>query len=155
MVANLAAGLDDRYLAISRLRLPGTRADLDLVVLAAQVVVMEVKTYRGPRQYRCSGSIWSYADAGGHWWPLDVAPGAQAAFGAARVRRRLADAGLLTRVQAAVVWAGDAALTLDAPGLPVLRLPALAGWLSAIGPIPALRRDRIARALLAGLPCAP
>jgi hypothetical protein len=146
--------LDDRYAAISRLRLPGTEADLDLVVLARRVVVLEVKTYRGPRLYRCEGARWSYADAAGEQWPLDAAPGTQATFGALRVRRRLAGAGLATAVEGVVVWAGDAPLALDRPRPPVLRLGAVAGWLEQYRPAPAQRLERMLRTLLASAPCA-
>ncbi|HWE64875.1 MAG TPA: nuclease-related domain-containing protein [Chloroflexota bacterium] len=153
VIAVLQAALDDRYAAISRLRLPGTEADLDLVVLAERVVVLEVKAYRAPRRYRCERSTWSYADGAGEWWPLDAAPGTQATFGALRVRRRLATAGLATAVEGAVVWAGDAPLALDSPRPPVLRLSALAGWLLADPPASPPRTERMLRALLAGAPC--
>lgn len=150
VIASLCASLDDRYAAVSRLRLPGTEADMDLVVLAERVVVLEVKTYGGPRRYRCEGSLWTYADAAGGWWPLDAAPGTQATFGALRVRRRLADAGLLIGVEGAVAWAGDAPLALDRPRPPVLRMGALAGWLRQYRPAPPARLERMLRALLAG-----
>jgi hypothetical protein len=153
VVEALREALDDRYAAISRLRLPGTEADLDLVVLAERVVVLEVKTYQGPRKYRCEGTLWTHADGAGAWWPLDAAPGTQATFGALRVRRRLAGAGVAVGVEGVVVWAGDAPLALDRPRPPVLRAGALAGWLRQYRPATPARLERMQRALLAGVPC--
>ena len=150
VIAALSAALDDRYLAIARLRLPGTEADIDLVVLASAVIVLEVKTYAGPRRYACEGSLWRYADDAGSWWPLDAAPGTQATWGARRLRLRLGGVCLAARVQAAVVWAGEAPLRLDRPDVPVLRLAALPGWLAEIAPAPQARVARLARLLLAG-----
>lgn len=149
VVAALQAALDDRYAAIGRLRLPGSSADLDLVVLAARAIVLEVKTYRGPRRFRCEGRHWFYADAAGSWRQLDAAPGVQAAYGARRVRRRLGDGGLELPVGDAVVWSGDAPLELARPRQPVLRLPALGGWLSDQEPLAPKRLERALRLLLA------
>ena len=150
MIAALSSALDDRYLAIVRLRLPGSDADLDLVVLASAVTVLEVKTYARPRRYACEGPLWRYADDAGSWWPLDAAPGTQAAWGVRRLRLRLGGVGLAARVQAAVVWAGDAPLELDRPNVPVLRLAALSGWLAEFAPASEARVARLARLLLAG-----
>ena len=150
MIATLAAALDDRYLAIARLRLPGAEVDIDLVVLASTVTVLEVKTYAAPRRYGCDGPLWRYADDAGAWWPLDAAPGAQAAWGARRLRLRLGGVDAAARVQGAVVWAGDAPLRLDRPDLPVLRLAALPGWLAEFAPAPETRVARLVRLLLAG-----
>lgn len=147
--AALGEALDDRYAAIGRLRLPGSPADLDLVVLAARVIVLEVKTYRGPRRFRCEGRHWFYADASGAWRQLDAAPGTQAFYGARRVRRRLGDGGLELPVDDAVVWAGDAPLELARPRQPVLRLPALGGWLGDQQPLAPERLERALRVLLA------
>ena len=155
MIAALSATLDDRYLAIARLRLPGSDADLDLVVLASAVTVLEVKTYAGPRRYACEGPLWRYADDAGTWWPLDATPGTQATWGARRLRLRLGGVGLAARVQAAVAWAGDAPLRLDRPDVPVLRLAALPGWLAEVAPAPEARVARLARLLLAGGEASP
>jgi hypothetical protein len=148
VLSALATRLDDRFLAIDRLRLPGTEADVDLVVVAARLVSVEVKTYRGPRRYRCEGRIWTYADRGGEWWPLDGSPGAQASFGALRVRRRLADTGIAIQAQGVVAWSGDAPLDLSRPHVPGLTPTALAGWLAEIGPGDPARVERIGRVLL-------
>ena len=147
--AALQTALDDRYAAIGGLRLPGSPADLDLVVLAARVIVLEVKSYRGPRRFRCEGRHWFYADANGAWRQLDATPGVQAAHGARRVRRRLGDGGLELPVGDAVVWAGDAPLELARPRQPVLRLPALGGWLRDQEPLAPERLERALRLLLA------
>lgn len=147
-VAALGQVLDDRYLAIQGLRFAGTDADLDLVVVAERIVVLEVKAYAAERRYRCEGSLWLYGDARGSWWPLDGAPGAQAAWGARRVRGRLLDAGIATPAVGAVVWAGEAPLELERPRVPVLRLQALGGWLGEFAPVPAAQVERVRRVLL-------
>ncbi len=118
----LAAALDDRYVLIHNLHLPGGEGDVDAVLIGPRVVVIEIKTYAGERPLRVRALRWEYQNAAGHWCALDDQPSVQAEAGARRVAYALRSAGLPAySIVPAVTLVGGAECRLERPRVPVLR----------------------------------
>src|SRR5690242_13276549 len=83
--AALSRALDDRYVLVHGLYLPGGDGDVDAVVIGPRIVVVEVKSYAEGRPLRVRGLHWDYLAADGRWTALDSQPSTQAEAGARRV----------------------------------------------------------------------
>jgi hypothetical protein len=120
--AALSAALDDRYVLVHNLHLPGGEGDIDAVLIGPRILVLEIKTYAEGRPLRVRGLRWEYQAADGRWMALDGQPSAQAEAGARRVAYALRSAGLPSYgVAPVVVLVGGAPCMLEHPRVPVLR----------------------------------
>jgi len=120
--AALAAALDDRYVLVHNLYLPGGDGDVDAVLIGPRILVLEVKTYAEDRPLRVRGLRWEYEAGDGRWRALDGQPSAQAEANARRVAYALRSAGLPAYgVVPLVVLVGGAPCALERPRVPVLR----------------------------------
>ena len=118
----LAAALDDHYVLIHNLYLPGGDGDVDAVLIGPRVLAIEIKTYAGERPLRVRALRWEYQTAAGQWISLDDQPSLQAEGGARRVAYALRSAGLPAyNVVPVVVLVGGAECRLERPRVPVLR----------------------------------
>jgi Nuclease-related domain len=120
--AALAAALDDHYVLVHDLYLPGGEGDVDAVLIGPRVLALEIATYAGGRPLRVRGLRWEYLAADERWVPLPNQPSVRAETGARRVAYALRSAGLPAYGVAAIVaLVGGAACTLERPRVPVLR----------------------------------
>ena len=118
----LAAALDDSYVLVHNLILPGGQGDVDAVLIGPRMLVIEVKTYAEERPLRVRGLRWEYRAADGRWLPLDGQPSAQAQANARRVSYALRSAGLPAYgVTPVVALVGGASCQQERPRVPVLR----------------------------------
>jgi hypothetical protein len=120
--AALSAALDDRYVLVHNLYLPGGEGDVDAVLIGPRLLAIEIKTYAEGRPLRVRGLRWEYLAADGRWLALDGQPSSQAEAGARRVAYALRSAGLPAYgVLPVVALVGGAACTLAHPRVAVLR----------------------------------
>jgi hypothetical protein len=124
--AALAAALDDHYVLVHDLYLPGGEGDVDAVLIGPRVLALEIETYTGDRPLRVRGLRWEYLAADERWVPLPNQPSVRAEAGARRVAYALRSAGFPAYVAPVVALVGGADCTLERPCVPVLRPAALA-----------------------------
>jgi hypothetical protein len=125
--AALAAALDDRYVLVHGLYLPGGEGDVDAVLIGPRVLAIEIETYAGDRPLRVRGLRWEYLAADERWVELPDQPSGRAEASARRVAYALRSAGLPAYGVAPVVaLVGGADCALERPGVPVLRPAELA-----------------------------
>ena len=124
--AALAAALDDHYVLVHDLYLPGGEGDVDAVIIGPRVLALEIETYTGDRPLRVRGLRWEYLAADERWVPLPDQPSARAEAGARRVAYALRSAGFPAYVAPVVALVGGADCTLERPCVPVLRPAELA-----------------------------
>lgn len=150
-VAAALRPLDDQYLLLRNLSLPGSPGDVDGVLLTpyGAVWVLEVKALDERRAYRCHGLTWEYTRATQPGWtPLSAQPTHQALFHARQIKGLLDEAGLPTYPRAVVVLATPIKITLEAPRTPVVRLDKLLQLVSETHGVAPAHQDALARALL-------
>lgn len=120
--AALASALDDRFVLVHNLFLPGGEGDVDAVLIGPRILAIEIKTYAEGRPLRVRGLRWEFLAADGRWLVLDGQPSAQAESSARRVAYALRSAGLPAYGVAPVVaLVGGAPCTLAYARVPVLR----------------------------------
>src|SRR5437764_10223509 len=125
--AALAAALDDHYVLVHDLYLPGGEGDVDAVLIGSRVLAIEIETYVADRPLRVRGLRWEFLAAGDHWVALPGQPSVRAEAGARRVAYALRSAGLPAYgVVPVVALVGGADCALDHPRVPVLRPAELA-----------------------------
>ena len=124
--AALAAALDDHYVLVHDLYLPGGEGDVDAVLIGPRVLALEIETYADDRPLRVRGLRWEYLAADERWVPLPNQPSVRAEAGARRVAYALRSAGFPAYVAPVVALVGGAACTLERPCVPVLRPAELA-----------------------------
>ena len=134
--AALAAALDDHYVLVHDLYLPGGEGDVDAVVIGARVLALEIETYTGDRPLRVRGLRWEYLAADERWVPLPNQPSVRAEAGARRVAYALRSAGFPAYVAPVVALVGGADCTLERPCVPVLRPAELARFARAGPSVP-------------------
>src|SRR5437763_2661358 len=118
--AALAAALDDQYVLVHDLYLPGGEGDVDAVLIGPRVLALEIASYAGDRPLRVRGLRWEYLAADERWVPLPHQPSVRAETGARRVAYALRRAGLPAYGVAAIVaLVGGVACTLGGPRVPV------------------------------------
>src|SRR5205085_2778412 len=85
--------LDGRWYVFRNVLLPGSRADLDIVLVGpGGTWVLEVKAYSG--NWRIENGRWSKQTSNGSWAHKDFGPGAQARNNAIRLCNHLKDRGM-------------------------------------------------------------
>jgi hypothetical protein len=95
------AALDNRWTVFRGVRLPGRKADIDLVLVGpAGVWALETKAYKAP--VRVHDNKWEYF-RGSTWHALDGDPVAQVRKNAVQLRSYLEQYGIRTYVNAVVV----------------------------------------------------
>ena len=119
--AALAAALDDHYVLVHDLYLPGGEGDVDAVLIGARVLAIEIETYAGDLPLRVRGLRWEYLAADERWVSLPSQPSVRAEAGARRVAYALRSAGFPAYVAPVVALVGGADCTLERPCVPVLR----------------------------------
>jgi hypothetical protein len=119
--ATLAAALDDHYVLVHDLYLPGGEGDVDAVVIGPRVIALEIETYADDRPLRVRGLRWEYLAADERWAPLPNQPSVRAEAGTRRVAYALRSAGFPAYVAPVVALVGGADCTLERPCVPVLR----------------------------------
>ena len=124
--AALAAALDDHYVLVHDLYLPGGEGDVDAVLIGARVLAIEIETYAADCPLRVRGLRWDYLAADERWVPLPNQPSVRAEAGARRVAYALRSAGIPAYVAPVVALVGGADCTLERPRVPVLRPAELA-----------------------------
>src|SRR2546430_17397861 len=72
--AALAAALDDHYVLVHDLYLPGGEGDVDAVLIGPRGLALEIATYADDRPRRGRGLRWEYLAAGERWVPLPKQP---------------------------------------------------------------------------------
>jgi hypothetical protein len=131
--AALAAALDDHYVLVHDLYLPGGAGEVDAVVIGPRVLAIAVQTYAADRPLRVRGLRWEYLAADERWVPLPNQPSVRAEAAARRVAYALRSAGFPAYVAPVVALVGGADCTLERPSVPVLR-PAELARLAREGP---------------------
>ena len=125
--AALAAALDDRYVLVRDLYLPGGAGAVDAVLIGPHILAIEIAVAPSDRPVRVRGLRWEVQEGDGRWVPMEVQPSERARRHAARVAYALRSAGLPAYGVAPVVCVvGGAELTLERPRVPVLRPAGLA-----------------------------
>src|ERR687883_14454 len=124
--AALAAALDDHYVLVHDLYLPGGEGDVDAVIIGPRVLALEIETYPGDLSLRVRGLRWEYLAADERWVSLPSQPSVRAEAGARRVAYALRSAGFPAYVAPVVALVGGAGCTLERPRVPVLRPAELA-----------------------------
>ena len=124
--AALAAALDDHYVFVHNLYLPGGEGDVDAVIIGPRVLAIEIETYAADCPLRVRGLRWDYLAADERWVPLPNQPSVRAEAGARRVAYALRSAGFPAYVAPVVALVGGADCTLERPRVPVLRPAELA-----------------------------
>ncbi|GAC1427991.1 MAG: hypothetical protein NVSMB65_01120 [Chloroflexota bacterium] len=121
-VAARLHALDDSYTLLRNLTLPGSRGDIDGVLLTPQgdLWILEIKALTSSRTYRCHDLAWAYQSTPGGWRPLDTQPSRQAIFHAHQVKGTLRDAGLPSSPRAVVVLTTGAHVVTIAPRVPIV-----------------------------------
>lgn len=147
--ASLAAALDDGYVFVRDLHLPGGADALDAVLVGPRILVIEL-VMAPDRPLRVRGPRWESRGDDGRWSALETQPGARARDGAARVAYALRSAGLPAYgVTPVIALIGGAGYALERPTIAVLRPAELARAAreGAVAPVPAWP-DLALRALL-------
>ena len=124
--AALAAALDDHYVLLHDLYLPGGEDDIDAVLIGPRVLAIEIETYAADRPLRVRGLRWEYLAVDERWVPLPNQPSMRAEAGARRVAYALRSAGFPAYVAPVVALVGGAACTLEHSSVPVQRPAELA-----------------------------
>ena len=92
VIAELANRLDKRWTIYRNLQLPGSKADLDAVLVGPPgVLVVEIKAYSG--SFKINRDRWHYRRAG-RWYLSDKSPLKQALANKRRLEKYLAQHGL-------------------------------------------------------------
>src|SRR5919201_4042988 len=91
--AALAAALDDQYVLVHDLYLPGGEGDVDAVLIGARVPAIEIETCAGDHPLRVRGLRWEYLAVAERWVPLPDQPSVWAEAGARHVAYALRSVG--------------------------------------------------------------
>lgn len=125
--AALEAALDDSFVLVHNLFLPGGEGDVDAVLIGPRILVVEIKRYAEDRPLRVRGLRWEYLAARDRWLVLADQPSLQAEANARRVAYALRSGGLPAyNVAPVVALVGGAPCVLERPRVPVLRPAELA-----------------------------
>ena len=134
--AALAAALDDQYVLVHDLYLPGGEGDVDAVLIGARVPAIEIETCAGDHPLRVRGLRWEYLAVAERWVPLPDQPSVWAEAGARHVAYALRSVGFPAYVAPVVALVGGADCTLERPRVPVLRPAELARFAREGPPVP-------------------
>jgi hypothetical protein len=125
--AALAAALDDRYVFVRDLHLPGGTGAVDAVLIGPRILAIVIAVAPSDRPMRVRGLRWESQVDDGRWVAMDPQPSERARRDAARVAYALRSAGLPAYEVAPVVCVvGGAGWVLERPRVPVLRPAELA-----------------------------
>ena len=120
--AALSSALDDRYVLVHGLYLPGGDDAIDAVLIGPLMLTIEIVTYAEDRPLRVTGLRWERQSLEGRWRSLDAQPSARVEANVRRVIYALRSAGLPAYgVRPVVALVGGAECTVEQSRVPILR----------------------------------
>jgi hypothetical protein len=134
----LKANLNDDYCLINDAHFGGDYGDIDHILLGPNgVFVIETKNWRG--KVTCNGDEWQRPN--GH---NTGSPSVQAKKNAAAVKRAFDSGNFRQSVQAVVVFTNKRVdLQVKNPGVPVVRLPQLVGFVRSVNGVRGYSREQV------------